>query len=137
MTLEELYYFHAFLNYKLFKGELEPVAIRFFDDNNSQDGTIATILTETDPFIICMDKSLLEGDPVFTITILLHEMIHQYNRQREEEDIDEYTGEHNEIFKQAAEKKGMITGGYGLTAETKNLIEEQLKLFSWATALHI
>lgn len=126
MTLEELYYFHAFLNYKLFKGKLEPVIIRIFDDDFEVS---AQIETELDPFIIFMGKSLLESEPVFTITVLLHEMVHQYNRQRGAEDVEAYTGEHNAVFKRVARSHGLQMDGYKLTDETRALIEKQLELY--------
>lgn len=133
MTIEALYYFHAFLNRELFDGELEAVIIKRFDDRtpDNYSGTLSQIETETDPFIIFFASSLFGDDPVFTITVLLHEMIHQYNRQRGIEDIDEDTGEHNGAFKRAAACHGLEMGGYTLTTETENRIKEQLKNYDY------
>lgn len=133
MTLEKLYYFHSFLNYKLFKGKLEAVIIKIFDDNDesNEDGVLAQVVKNVDPFIIFIGESLLESDPVFTMTVLLHEMIHQYNQQRGVEDIDERTGKHNSIFKRTAESHGLELNGYRLKAETRDMIENQLKHYDY------
>ena len=128
MKLEELYYFHSFLNYKLFNGKLEPVIFQIFDDDFE---CLAQIETNLDPFIIFIGKSVLpDTDPVFTLTILLHEMVHQYNRQREVEDVEPYTGEHNAVFKRTARSHGLEMDGYKLTDETKIMIEKQLKTYN-------
>lgn len=125
MSLEKLYYFHAFLNHKFFNGKLEAVIIKTFDD--SDDEMLAKIETELDPFIIFIGNFSIEGDPVFLITVLLHEMIHQYNRQRGIEDVDCDTGKHNASFKRAARNHGLEMGGYRLTDEAMELISKQLK----------
>ena len=133
MKIEELYYFHAFLNYKLFGGKLEAVIIKTFDDNDERNGDMILAQTETelDPFIIFIGKSVLESDPVFTLTVLLHEMVHQYNRQRGAEDIDYETGKHNATFGRVAKNHGLELGGYRLTEETRDMIERQLKHYCY------
>ena len=131
MELTDIYYFHSYLNWKLFKGKLEPVIIELFDfgDDKNLDNIEARIETDLDPFIIFMGNHLLKEDPISMITVLLHEMVHQYNRQRGYEDTEEWTGKHLAIFRRAAAAHGLEMGGYRLTAEMKEMIEEHLKAY--------
>ena len=139
MKVEDLLYFHAFLNQKLFGGKLEAVIIKTFDDSDPDNEEMiqAQIITSLDPFVIFIGESLLDEDPndienpIFTITVLLHEMIHQYNREHEIEDIDPDSFEHNELFRYAARHHGLIQSGYKMTDETRQMIEKQWKLYSY------
>ena len=138
MKLEDLYYFHAFLNQKLFDGKLEAVIIKRFDDSNDEndDMILGQIIENLEPFVIFIGDSLLKNDqddpegPIFTITVLLHEMIHQYSTENEIEDVDYYTGEHTEDFKSAAQSHGLTNNGYKMTDETRQMIERHWKLYS-------
>lgn len=131
MKLEQAYYLHAALNYHLFNGKLEAVIIKTFDfdDDRNENMIEAQTITELDPFLIYVSNQALEGDPVYFTTVLLHEMIHQYNRQEDIEDTDPYTGKHLHAFFVAADKHGLING-YALKPETEQLIKKLLESYA-------
>lgn len=132
MEIDKLYFLHARLNQKLFKGKLEAVIIRTFCDY--EEDIEAQFESCLDPYVIWFNTRFWEDefdplDDVYIATILLHEMIHQYNHQRGIEDIDQYTVRHNAAFKKAAAAHGMTLDGYNLTPETEKLIQKELEAY--------
>ena len=127
MDLNKLYYFHEWLNVKYFDGKLEAAIIRDSQPCEWEDLT-ARIETETEPFIIWFNSEELkeEGNELYLITVLLHEMVHQYNRELGLLDVDE-DGEHLEQFKETAVDHGLIQDGYALDPAVKNSIIDALK----------
>lgn len=125
-SVEKLYFLHARLNQKIFKGELEAVIIHvgeeldFFEEDNNE-----SFMNMTDPYIIRLDKSVL-SDPTAP-TFLYREMIHQYNHQKGIIDKDE-TG-NNDDFRKTAEKFGMENEGYELSDKVKAIIDEEMLFY--------
>ena len=139
MQLTQAYYLHAALNYRLFNGELEPAIIKTFDfdDNQNDDMIEAKTETELDPFLIFVSEQILKGDPLYFATVLLHEMIHQYNRQIGVDDTEPYTGKHTADFVKAATDHGLMQSGYKLTPETEQLITDLLKKYELIATLEM
>lgn len=137
MQIEELYFYHAYLNRLFFKGKLEAVLLfmgkeynGLFDDPDTE----VNIETEIDPFIICFNRETLEKaeteeDKVYISTVLLHEMIHQSNREKGIEDVERYTGEHYPVFKRQATHIG-LKGGYIATDELKTEIKTMIQKYA-------
>lgn len=121
MTKEALTYYHAALNYHFFGGELEPA---IFDITKKGDGITAAFVDVTDPFLIEFDEDFINecNDDLFILTILLHEMTHEYCYMFDICDIDE-NGDHSEEFVAAAEEHGLTFNGYKLTDEANTKIE--------------
>ena len=122
MTKEALTYYHAALNYTFFAGELEPA---IFDFTEKDDGVTATFIDVTDPFLIEFDEEFINecDDDIFILTIMLHEMIHEYCYMFDICDIDEYSDDHSEEFVEVAEDHGLTFNGYKLTDNARNKIE--------------
>ena len=130
MKKEELYYFHAVLNRLYFLNELEPVIIRVSGESDYEidddESMMANFVSMTDPFLIWFNSELLsDDDEVYIITVLMHEMVHQYCAQWEIEDMLP-EGSHSEAFKEAAADHGLTQGGYVLSSELKGFIEEKI-----------
>ena len=126
MQLTELYYFHALINHAFFNGELEAVILREFE---SQDDIVAKLETNLEPFIIWFDKSHLEeADDVFIITVLFHEMIHQFCKEHGIEDVDA-DGTHLDVFKVIAREHGLTHNGYGLSTSVEEFIKKHLERY--------
>lgn len=131
MTLTELQYWHARLNYMFFDGQLEPAIMQRKEKVEDYDGTEARFIDCTDPFIIEFYYDLEEcGEELelYTLTVLLHEMVHQYCREKEIEDVDE-DGVHLEDFREEAARHGLTQDGYRLTDESKEKIERGLEVY--------
>lgn len=129
MNLAEMQYWHAKLNYMFFDGQLEPAIIQQKEKIEDDDGIEARFIDCTDPFIIVFyndPEDREEGLELYTITVLLHEMIHQYCKENEIEDTDEY-GVHLEEFREEAARHGLTQNGYRLTDEAKEKIEKELE----------
>lgn len=122
MTKEALTYYHAALNYHFFGGELEP---GIFDFTDTGDGIAARFVEATEPFLFEYNEEFINecNDEIFILTILLHEMTHEYCYLMNICDIDEYTGDHSEEFAEAAEEHGLTFSGYKLTDEARAKIE--------------
>lgn len=129
MTKESLQFWHAELNKLFFNGELEPAIIQCWkippEDNENQ--IEAQLVNITNPFIIQFYFDIENENFLYTITVLLHEMVHQYCAEQGIEDMSIITDKHTRAFKKAAEKHGLIQGGYALNDEAKTLIENRAK----------
>ena len=134
---ETLMFFHSWLNWKLFDGKLEPAIVRMTpgiqtDDIWNEDGVEAQAQTELDPFAIVFFYDTSNEDPLYVITQLLHEMIHQHCRENDIHDVGESwyddpedEGKHLPAFFEEAEKHG-LHHGYHLKDDTKQMIEKML-----------
>lgn len=131
MELTELYYFHALINRKYFNNELEPVIIREFESEDyDEDDITAKVETCLEPFVIWFNKEHLEeNDELFTITVLFHEMIHQYCTQN---GIDDVTpdGTHLEDFVIVASDHGMTHNGYGLSEDVEKFLKTYIDRYN-------
>lgn len=125
LDISFFYFWHETLNRIFFDGKLEAVIFKFYQDEEE----LAHIDTELEPFLIQVNESLLTKDEYFVITVILHEMIHQYSRENCIEDIDEF-GEHNENFKHEATNHGLIMNGYKLTRKAKDIISPLLECYN-------
>ena len=127
-----LQFFHGEINRLFFNGELEAaiISIYYFDDWN----IVATTFTTTDPFIIAFNKSYIEeseeteDEQTYYLTVLTHEMIHQWNAQEGIEDT--YSdGTHTEDFLQAC--NGILTqDGYELEDHAGKALKDRLRKYN-------
>ena len=124
-----LQYWHAELNRMFFGGQLEPVIIRTIRGTAfSDEEATAEFIENTDPFLICFyenDYDNAYSSDMYTLTVLLHEMCHQYVRENDLEDNDM----HGDVFKQVALDHGMKVNGYALSEEAQERIEARLSAF--------
>jgi len=129
-----LQFFHGELNRLFFKGKLESAIICpaiWLDEDDWPDGEVtASTYTETAVFFIQFNVIDLEtsedfDDDMFLITVLLHEMVHQYCREEGVEDID-----HGSNFVRRAVRHGLTQSGYKLTEQAKEKISERLRLYN-------
>lgn len=117
-----LQYWHEALNREFFNGGLRPAVIRIaISEELEGSGILAQCIPESTPALILFHYYPDKNNILETITILLHEMIHQY--------LDEYSklmegiglidveknGKHTQLFSMAA-----VT--HGLNAEGKELL---------------
>lgn len=130
MTLNEaaLQFFHAEFNYIFFEGKLEPAIIKVATRESDEDE--AEFIGMCEPFLIVFygdisEESLTE----YYLTVLLHEMVHQYCRENEIEDITE-DFEHSEEFREEAEEHGLTQDGYILTPWAKETIAKRIELYT-------
>lgn len=131
MTEAMLQYFHAWYNKELFNNELEPVIICA---NNTEEfkNIQAQFINNFDPYTIAFnidvpEEEETESDTLYYLTVLLHEMVHQYC---EENDIqDTLYGKHLQAFIEEAENKGLVQNGYCLNDEIKERVIKQIKLY--------
>jgi len=127
-----LQYWFAEFNRLIFNNQLENSVI-LVKDYGDFDETEAEFIQCTDPFVIKFHngKSMIEEDEpgkVYYLSILLHEMIHQYCYETGIVDIDEI-GEHSEEFKNAAYEHEMIQDGYKLSEKIETTIKNRMKAF--------
>ena len=133
MKLEILQFLHAELNHLFFNGELEPAVIqsRYNEDEYFEDldGTEAEILPMLEPWVIRFYCNLEENSDLYLITVLLHEMVHQYCAENEIEDTDDMG--HTDQFRAAAEAHGLENDGYKLTAAAEKQILQLLAILEF------
>lgn len=139
MTEAMLQYFHAWYNKELFNNELEPAMICVKNTGGELPEIQAEFIRVTEPFVIRFnidvpEEEETEADTIYYLTVLLHEMVHQYC---EENDIDDtLDGEHMEAFEEEAENRGLIQGGYRLSNEIKEKVIEQVECYKeWRKAV--
>lgn len=126
MELTKLYYFHGLINREYFDGRLEPVIFREFV---SDDDVVAKVETCLEPFIIWFNKeNLEEDDDIFLITVLFHEMIHQYCGEHSIKDVAP-DGTHLEVFTDIAIEHGLTHNGYGLSEDVEEFIKKYLERY--------
>lgn len=139
MTIEQLQFFHAELNHMFFDGKLEPaLVINPYDEEyylSYEDDTEADFVGTTDPFIIRFYFDVENHSDLYTVTVLLHEMIHQYCAENGIEDIN--LGEHTERFRDISILHGLDQGGYKLTADAEAKIETKLAIVRRFTEMGI
>lgn len=125
-----LQYWHSRFNYMFFENALEPAIIRVYTDENIEydEDTQADFIGALDPFAIRFFFDVSDS-PMFTLTVLLHEMVHQYCRENGIEDIDGEDYSHSDDFREAAEEHGLIMNGYKLAEWAQKAIEEQIALY--------
>lgn len=139
MILDEaaLQYWHSRFNYMFFQNELEPAIIIICqhcqEDNDSLgDITEARFIGELEPYVIVFYDDTTayteESTILYWLTVLLHEMIHQYCAQNGIIDIDELTGAHTDEFRDEAENHGLTARGYALSEYAANAIKKQMRL---------
>lgn len=126
----DLQYWHSKLNKKLFNNELEVAKIVVRESKIAEEeGTEAEFIEwYGKPYIAFYSLLTEDTISVYEITILLHEMVHQYCRQTGIVDIDE-NGKHNSKFKEVAEKHGLDQYGYHLQSDLEEEIEVELTWF--------
>lgn len=123
-----LQYFHAALNKEIFNNELSPAIIRIESCLENEEETTACTYPDYSPCLITFfleNKNETFGymvNPVFVITVLLHEMIHQYCHEKGIKDTEE-DGTHLPIFEDIACKFGLEMRGYKLSDKTKQIIQ--------------
>lgn len=126
-----LAYWHGYLNLKYFNGELEPVIIAFISSGNRK-GIESRFIAQTQPFIIEFYDMEEEFDgykpSIYLLTVLFHEMIHQYAEQCGIEDTTD--GTHTKVFKEIAFDHGMAQDGYKLSEEIKLDINKHINDFN-------
>ena len=132
MTLKELYYYHETINRLYFNGSLEAVIIKTKTDNYD-DPITASTETTSDPFIIWIDKDILRtstsiSDKLFVLTVLFHEMIHQYNAENCVEDTDD-SGEHLQEFVDSSYEHGMLQNGYALSDKVRDTLISYIRKY--------
>ena len=128
METVDLQYWHAELNKMFFNGELEPAIINWFPRNTDEDGIYADFFEQTKPFLIQFYIDLHGYIDIFLITILLHEMVHQYCSENHIDDTD--GEEHKAIFAEIAEQHGLREKGYALQESALKEIEKRLKVYN-------
>jgi len=138
MTKESLQFWHAELNKLFFNGELEPAIIQCWEIPQEENEELieAQLVPITDPFIIQFYFDIENEDFLYTITVLLHEMVHQYCAEQGIEDINSITDKHTRAFKKAAEEHGLMQGGYFLKEGAKSLIESRAETIKYTASLH-
>jgi len=140
-----LQYWHSKLNKKLFNNELEVAKIIVRNDEeavkNAEEGIEARYIDWYGrDYIVFYPYTWMAEEPetdnetievpvsVYDVTVLLHEMVHQYCNQNGIDDID-LNGKHNENFREAAEKHGLTQYGYQLQAGLEDEIDAELTWF--------
>lgn len=127
-----LQYWHSKLNKELFNNELEVAKIVIKDSEIAKEEGIEAEFIEwySRPYIAFYSWSIEDDASVsiHEITVLLHEMIHQYCRQEGIVDMDS-NGEHNSTFSAVAEKHGLNRYGYQLQSQLEDEIDAELDWF--------
>ncbi|MBR6171571.1 MAG: hypothetical protein IKQ49_00135 [Eubacterium sp.] len=133
MTEGELQYAHSWLNQRYFDGRLQAAIIRFFPElaHNERGCEGVCVTTDTIPCIIELFINPEEYGSLVCkghiITVLLHEMIHQYCSENDIDDTD-----HNEAFVAEAEKRGMTRRGYVMTEPALLEVYDVLNIYEKA-----
>lgn len=131
MTKEDLTYYHAALNFHFYGGELEPAIFTLVNFDDTDEDITARFVDCTDPFLIEFNSDFIRecNDDIFILTILLHEMAHEYCYLMDICDVD-YDGNHTEEFVAAAEEHGLTFSGYKLTDAAHAEIERIIKKYN-------
>ena len=130
MILNEaaLQYWHNKFNQMFFNNELEPAIIKIFPHDEFNDyGIEANFISVTDPFLIQFHYDVSESDNIYTLTVLLHEMVHQHCLENNIEDMDE-EDKHTKDFIFEGENHG-LSQGYFLQTQAEERIKEELKKY--------
>lgn len=126
---EALMYFHSELNKVFFDGKLETAIVCHVPDVQGNDEGIEATTEETlEPFIIWFRRDVSEDEPVYVLTVLLHEMVHQYCTENGIEDMDGW--EHSDEFRYEAEEHGLQTSGYELTEEAEGKVDSIIQKYN-------
>ena len=148
MKIEKLYYFHAWFNKRCFGGDLEPAIIKTFSgDETFPDDPYsieAQTTTYSDPIIIYFNSDLfftdigsdpdeVKNEELCFLTVLLHEMCHQYNAECGVCDVD-FDGTHLDAFLEVSEGCGMVKSGYALGQELEKLVLEEMEKYDLHTS---
>lgn len=124
-----LQFWHAELNRMFFDGKLEPALVRIVeaDHTDSYDNPImGQFMHQCDPYLIVFWYDPSKESDIDTLSVLLHEMIHQYCAENDIEDMED--GEHNSAFMLEAKQHGLAIGGCILSDEASKTIRERLTL---------
>lgn len=121
-------YWHSKFNHMFFENALEPAIIKIYPGvEEDKEGTQALFMGNLEPFVIAFYYDISNAElTTYTLTVLLHEMVHQYCAENEIEDIDGF--EHSDDFREEAENHGLTMDGYALAAWAQDAINKQIKL---------
>lgn len=130
-----LQYWHSRFNYMFFENALEPAIIRLkpANDEATTYDPDAEFIGSTEPFLINFYIDVSMETAEYVLTVLLHEMVHQYCCENDIEDMND--DEHTEEFREVAEMCGLTIRGYALSEWARDAIRKQLKLFDIASEL--
>lgn len=126
--LEKIY---RILNERYFENALSTPIITIQTTPNAY-GHISTLKVWKTPngdhFEINLSANYLSRPIEEIVATMLHEMVHQYNLERNVQDTSRGNTYHNKIFKEEAEKRDLIitkhpTAGWTITEPTEALIE--------------
>lgn len=125
--LLKLQYFFNLLNYKYFDSELEPTIIKTSTFKGEE--IEADFLFCCCPYCIRFNSKIIEqADELYLITILLHEMVHQYCDQHEIVDVTR-EGKHTSDFFKQAKEVGLIDG-YMLSKELETELKKEIRSYN-------
>lgn len=127
-----LQYWHEDLNKMFFGGELGPALIVPLNDEDNESGENEAVFSPlSEPFLIQFNRRTLVNGDIFEdqfsekiLTILLHEMVHQYCEENWIESIDD-RGNHTSEFADQAAAHGLTSGGYRLSEDARACIVER------------